>query len=148
MQPTRIVDMGSRSMSPKLRSDTPRSFGRIPSTRTWGCDMLVTRSMATNRVFWKGAICRCCSEGRFAGGDAVGWWRPTVALGNFTLALTEICSCNIESCMAAGVAALAVSCTRFRYSGVVPAQDYDPEMVRRYRVAALQKRGQRGHTGL
>jgi hypothetical protein len=71
-----------------------------------------------------------------------------VALGNFALAFTEICSCNIESCMAAGVAALVVSCTRFRYSGVVPAQDYDPEMVRRYRVAALEKCGQRGHTGL
>jgi len=72
MQPTRIVDMGSRSMSPKLPSDAPRSFGRIPSTRTWGRNMLVARSMTTNRVFWKGAM---CSEGRFARGNAVGWWR-------------------------------------------------------------------------
>lgn len=34
----------------------------------------------------------------------------------------EIRSCNMRCCMAAGVAALAVSCKRFRYGGGVPAQ--------------------------
>jgi hypothetical protein len=35
MKFTRVVDMGTRSETTKHPS-TPRSFGRIPSTRAWG----------------------------------------------------------------------------------------------------------------